>query len=264
MNSEKLAYHLYESGMLSKQAMSQVMHVRQRLYKKAMEKQAAGVISWILGKGRAAGDVLSRLGRSVAETPRPIGSRVPLHQPGAVEEVITKRLDPQGNIVDVLEQRQIEGLPIKEMPAPPVTWMDAAANLAKLTALGTGLGAAQAGVTGAIQSIRDWREENALRRDIAGSYQQMFAEEPMLGSMDPDKVQKNFDILARYAPSLATNPIVASNWVKQTAGRGGFLDPDAIKRLAEAERAAGGEPARKDLFDEFQAGLSLARMAMGD
>lgn len=96
-------------------------------------------------------------------------------------------------------------------------------GLASLVALGTT--AAKVGL-GAIGNVR-------TKGQIDTSYSQMFKEFPEL-SEDKRKATKYFNMMARFAPILATNPIVAGTWVKGTMDAN-VVAPQSIQQLMEAQ-----------------------------
>ena len=111
-------------------------------------------------------------------------------------------------------------------------WAAATSNLAKLLAFGGGISAGGAGIT----AIQHSREDKALRKKIEKAYPAMLKLHPDLNEHDPQRVRRNFQVLATYAPSLAANPVVAGTWSVEHAQRG-RIAPQEIKALAETQTA---------------------------
>lgn len=247
LTSAQLANQLHDQGLLSKEAKERVLAVRRKLYKKALEKHAAGVFDWILDRGRSLASNFSYPGLKNPE--------LPVHPAGAT----ISRVDPRSGAISHIP---IGGQPIEGARRPPMSWTDMVGNLAKLTILGTGVGAAQSGVIKAIEQMSANKEQAITKRELAESFDQMFEEQPALKTSDPERVQRHFDVLAKYAPSLAKDPTIASNWVKQTVDMR-FIDADSINRLASTEKLIRQGSGARDLFDEAKEGLTLVRTALG-
>jgi len=96
-------------------------------------------------------------------------------------------------------------------------------GVAGLAALGTGLAHA---TTSAIHDL-------GTKKALGKSRQNVFKEFPELKEEKP-KTNKYFDMIAKYAPALATNPIVAGTWVKQMINSG-VVDPKNIHSLIQAQ-----------------------------
>jgi uncharacterized membrane protein YgcG len=92
----------------------------------------------------------------------------------------------------------------------------------------------------------------------------MFNETPALANLDPQKVTRHFDVLARYAPSLASDPTVAGAWVKGTVQMG-HIDATAVERLGATQALIDRHHEGRALFQpgHFHTGVALARAAMG-
>jgi hypothetical protein len=97
-------------------------------------------------------------------------------------------------------------------------------GLAGLVAIGTT--GAKVGL-GALSDIK-------LKKEVQESYSKMFAEYPELREAKP-RATKFFNMMARFAPVLASNPIVAGTWVKGTMDRN-LVDPHSIQQLIEAQK----------------------------
>jgi len=135
----------------------------------------------------------------------------------------------------------------------------AAKSLVQMLALGGALAAGGAGVTGLIRHSKD----RGLRKNIESSYTQMFNESPQLASLDKDKVARHFDVLARYAPSLAGDPTVAGAWVHSTV-RMGHIDADLVARLSTTQSLIDRRNEGQALFQpgHFTASMNLASKAL--
>lgn len=96
-------------------------------------------------------------------------------------------------------------------------------GLASLVALGTT--AAKVGL-GAVSNIR-------TRGNIDESYKKMFREFPELSENKP-QATKYFNMMARFAPALASNPLIAGTWVKGTMDAN-VVAPQSIQQLMEAQ-----------------------------
>lgn len=96
-------------------------------------------------------------------------------------------------------------------------------GLAGLIAAGTTV--AKVGL-GAVGDIR-------TRSKIDESYQQMFVEFPELAE-NKQQATKYFNMMAKFAPILAANPIVAGTWVKGTMDAN-VVAPQNIQQLMEAQ-----------------------------
>lgn len=113
---------------------------------------------------------------------------------------------------------------------PGPGWTDVGANLTKILALAGLTSASAAG----IHAIQGHHRDKKLQGEIADSYVQMKREFPRIQEMDQDKVRSHFEVLSRYAPSLAANPTVAGGFVSANVNRG-MIDPAMIKTLAQAQ-----------------------------
>jgi hypothetical protein len=207
LSSIELTARCHQRGLLSKEAMEDVLRVRNKLIKEAMAEKAANVFG---DMGRATG----RAAKSfvTGESSKPLG------------------------------------------------WSGAGKNLMQMLALGGALAAGGAGVTGLIRHSRDKR----VRKDIEHSYKQMFNETPALNTLDKEKVGRHFDVLARYAPSLAGDPTVAGAWVHGTV-RMGHIDADLVNKLSTTQAIIDRHHEGRALFQpgHFMANVNLARQAMG-
>jgi len=133
-------------------------------------------------------------------------------------------------------------------------------SLAKLVALG---GIISSGAMGA-QAIMRHSKEKGLKRDIQASYQQMFDDYPKLHDLDRSKVRRTFGVMARYAPSLAADPMVAGAWVQANTTMA-FIEPAAVKALAETQSQIDRVQEKRNLLQPgvLTTGLGLAGKAIG-
>jgi hypothetical protein len=216
--------------------MDDVLRIRQRLYKKAMAEKAAGIFGEI---GSAGSRAVRKAGEFLGDLKHGLGFASP-SGPSA-------KVNAAGKV-------------IKDAPKDPLSWGGYASNLAKLVALGAGLQGAGMAVTGIMRHSRD----KEMRKNIESSYKQMFDETPGLSNMDPKKVTRHFDVLARYAPSLAADPTVAGAWVKGTVQMG-HIDASQVERLGATQSLIDRHHEGQALFQpgHFQSSIQLARQAMG-
>ena len=73
-----------------------------------------------------------------------------------------------------------------------------------------------------------------LKKQVDESYNQMFKEYPELKEEKP-RATKFFNMMARFAPVLASNPIVAGTWVKGTMDQN-LVGAPSIQQLLEAQK----------------------------
>lgn len=73
-----------------------------------------------------------------------------------------------------------------------------------------------------------------LKQQVHESYGKMFQEYPELKEEKP-RATKFFNMMARFAPVLASNPIVAGTWVKGTMDQN-VVAPQSIQQLIEAQK----------------------------
>jgi hypothetical protein len=226
MTSLELVRHLYRKGVLSKEAALDVMRTRERLLKRAMAQEAEALWTSVLGTIKEA-SIFDRLGR----TPKAVA---------------------KAGFFGKLRQ----GGPTPA--AQPASWSDVGANLLKMLGIAGLSAAATAGGSAFLKHRRDQR----LEQDIQHSYKKMFDEYPRLQEVDPAKVRARFDVIAKFAPSVAAEPIVAGNYVMQTIG-GDVLDPAAIKALAETQRRIDEmHESRSPFSQHLDRGLTVAQKAM--
>ena len=121
-------------------------------------------------------------------------------------------------------------------PAPPtpkrtpIDLKGSAKNILPLLGLA---GLISLGTTGAkvgLGAVAD----SKMRDEVKDSYRRMFSEYPELKD-ERGSATKFFNMMARFAPVLASNPIVAGTWVKSTMDRN-VVGPTEIKQLIEAQK----------------------------
>lgn len=222
MDSIKLAARCYNKGLLSKEAMIEVLKTRDRLIKEAISLRMG---SRYLGKGAKGGEgFMGRLKSSLGM--------------GGVERA----------------SKGAGGTP------EPLEWSQAVGNLVKLLGAGAALQGGAAGVGGIIKH----RKDKELKGQIQESYGKMMKEYPKLQEKDRGKVSRHFGVLARYAPSLAADPMVAGSWVQSSVDMN-FIDPDAIRRLSDTQTAIDRAHEDRALLKpgQFAKGMQVAQSAMG-
>ena len=121
-------------------------------------------------------------------------------------------------------------------PAPaapkksPIDLKGSARNILPLLGLA---GLVSLGTTGAKVGLGALSDSH-MRESVSKSYKEMFSEYPELQD-DKKSATKFFNMMARFAPVLASNPIVAGTWVKSTMDRN-VVGPTEIKQLIEAQK----------------------------
>jgi hypothetical protein len=125
------------------------------------------------------------------------------------EAKATSALTPKGGIMMGASMRNIAPL----------------LGLAGLVALGTT--AAKVGL-GALSDVK-------TKGDLIVSFNNIFREYPELKE-EKGQVAKFFAMMSKYAPDLATNPIVAGTWIKQVMNQN-VVDPKNIASLMDAQNS---------------------------
>ena len=250
LSSIELASRCHQRGLLSKEAMDDVLRTRSRLIKEALAKEA--------------GSLFKNLGERVSGAFAHAGPHDPLGRSatpaGELLSSVKKHLGfggMSGPTPVIARTGKDAG---KVIGREPLSWAGAGANIAKMLALGGALAAGSAGAHGLMRHSRDKK----LRNEIENSYGQMFHETPGLDNLDKDKVRRNFGVLARYAPSIAAEPVVAGAWVKGTVQMG-HIDADAVNKLSATQAIIDRHHEGRALFQpgQFTASVNLARQAMG-
>lgn len=221
-SSLQLIAECQQRGLLSKEASSQLLEQREQMIKNAMKKAAAGMFGKLLRR------------------------KQPLPVPAPpVGKGILGKLKHGGRTPEVPGKSPVAG------------WSDVIANLGKMMALAGMTAGATAGVGGLINRSRGKK----LRGEIDRSYLKMFKEHPQLKDLEEEKpgiARRHFGVLARYAPSLAADPVVAGQWVSSTATLG-QLNIGDIKNLAEIQRQV--DQSREDRGPMSQAPLKATEFA---
>jgi hypothetical protein len=236
MDSIKLAARCYHQGLLSKEAMAEVLRTRDRLIKEAINFRMLGAAAkkgaYRTGQGSAKktddatgflGRIKQSLGKGSVEKPR-------------------KAPGPDGD--------EIKGL----------AWSQTVGNLVKLL----GAGAALQGGAAGMQGLLRHRKDKELKGQIQDSYSKMMEMQPTLKEKDRSQVARHFGVLARYAPSLAADPMVAGSWVNNSVSMG-IVDPQSIRQLSDTQTAIDRAHESRALVQpgQFGKGLALAQSAMG-
>lgn len=234
-----LLTHCQASGMLSKEAAEKVLAHRESLVRAALRKQAAVFFESLrhveLEKDAGIGSALFGARKAV---PAGEGFLSRFRHGG--------RTGGAGTVA--------------------AGWKDVGANLAKMLSL-AGL---TAGASQGVGALMKSRRNKAMKAEIESSYKQMFEEVPRLKELheeQPESVQRNFGILAKFAPSLAAVPSIAGTWVSQVA-RTGQIDVATIKTLAETQRkideAHEGKGASTPKLAPMRAGEFVNSAMLGD
>ena len=69
-------------------------------------------------------------------------------------------------------------------------------------------------------------------------FDQVRSTDPILSEADPEVVQQSFSTMARFAPTLASDPYAVQSFLREAVTSGGGINYNTLKLLAEAERAA--------------------------
>ena len=104
---------------------------------------------------------------------------------------------------------------------------------ATIIALGMGARVAGEGAAG----VKGFMHRRKLGRDIALSREEMFEKFPELAD-HRESAGETFDLLSRYSPSMASNPVVAGTFVQTSIGRAGddappYIGPAEVKMLLD-------------------------------
>ena len=95
-------------------------------------------------------------------------------------------------------------------------------------------GIAAAGSTAA-KFIASSAADAKLKNEVGRSYSQVFDQYPELKE-DKDEATKHFNVMAKFAPALAANPLVAGTFIKGTMNMG-HIGPETVRMLIEAQRS---------------------------
>lgn len=216
MDSLQLIGELEEKGVLTKQAGHRLRLQRTTLIRNELVKEA-GKLGRLLGDAK---ELLFHGGTRAKER---------------VVDMANHRLGPAAYRLGKAEREEGGALGMGT----------AGLNIMKLMALAGMASAASAGINAGIRHGRDKR----LNSEIESSYGQLGAENPDLAKRmsdaDPAKAQaardsarKHFEVLARFAPSLAANPTVAASILGETIMRGpGGMDANRVKLMTDIQRS---------------------------
>jgi len=69
-------------------------------------------------------------------------------------------------------------------------------------------------------------------------FNQIVQQDPILSEADPEVLRQSFATMARFAPTLASDPYAAQSFLREAVTTGGGINYNTIKLLAEAERAS--------------------------
>ncbi len=109
---------------------------------------------------------------------------------------------------------------------------------AGLMALAFGARAAGEGIAG----VKGFMHRRKMGRDIALAKDEMFDKFPDLNE-NRGTAEETFDLLSRYSPAMASNPIVAGTFVQTSIGRVAdddqpFIGPAEVKMLLDNQHTA--------------------------
>ncbi len=199
-------------GLLSKQAAAEVLDKRSDLIKAAMQRQAKKLVDAMLAVGET--KEASFLGKAVDYL-----------RPG-------KAIEKDKGMLAKIKSGGLTG------GEGHHGWSDVGLNLTKML----GLAGLTAGATAGTGAILHHSRDKKLQKKIQESYSQMFTVEPHEGAKlkeiqeaNPGRVERNFGLLAKFAPSLAAEPSVAAAWVRATSHQN-QIGPADIRNLAETQR----------------------------
>jgi hypothetical protein len=132
-------------------------------------------------------------------------------------------------------------------------WSDVTANLAKMMAL-AGM---TAGATAGLGAIMRHSRDSKLQGELQGSYKTMMQDNPELARPEVrENTRKYFEVLARFAPSIAAEPAAAAPLVT-TMSTQGTVEMPLLKTLAETQ-------ARIDDAAERRRPLSIQPLKAGE
>lgn len=233
ISSLALLQRLQKQGVLSKEAAAEILKQRDQIIKRELSKEAASIFSK-LRRGK-------QIRKKLKEKKRPV------------------------SVIDRIKTPDKTPFPSKKKTEETSRWSDVTLNLGKLLALAGMTAGASAGISG----VQNVLSERALRSKLEDSFQgtRRMVRGGEAGNpnavaamdMEPGRVRQYFDTFARYAPTLASDPIVATSYIRSRADTP-FVAVDEIARLAEMERAvrrAKEDEARKSSLNPFTVAGSL-------
>lgn len=225
-SSLKLVVECHRRGLLSKEAAARVINQRNDMIGVAMRKVAHDLVVSILSadpiddatKTAGFGDFIDNFRRPAA--------KVVTKAEGFMDKLRKGGLTGGGKVTDAAGN----------VSHAAHGWSDVGLNLTKML----GLAGLTAGATAGVGAVMRHGRDKKLQAQIQDSYHEMFNQVPKLKEYQEDpehkgSVERNFGIIAQFAPSLAAVPSVAGAWVKATIGMGA-LGPADIKNLAETQR----------------------------
>lgn len=226
LTAQGLLDDLRERGMLTKEAAAEIAELRAMYLKKTLEKTASDIF-------KSAG--LFSSGLDAAQQGRGLKGFLSGFRHGGLG-------------------------PAKDRLATTTGWGDVASNLAKMI----GLAALVAGATGGTSALLKHQKDKSLQKDIKESYRQMFKEMPRVQDLyekDPHRVDSFFQILAKYAPSMAANPIVAGTFVQETSPEQ-RIGADTLKMLSEVQNRIDENARTHPGGEHLDRGVTMAARAM--
>ena len=231
MSSLQLLVECQQQGLITKEAATEILAMREEVVKAARMDKAAGLISSM----------------------RNLGSKTKSGVGGFLESFKQSFKRPHPTVGGGVTAGSAE------VVGQGAQWSDVAAKLTQMGLLG---GMAYGGAAG-VKALMGAPGARRERGEIEKSYKQMFQDHPKLNEFDRHKVQRHFGVLARYAPSMAADPVVAGTWVKDKMEMGHVAAAD-IKLLAETQSQINKVRESKDLFSPgaFRAGTDMAGKAM--
>jgi len=242
MTSLELVRELYRRGTLTKEAGVALLKKRESIIKQAMSRESTLLFRNLFSMSKEAG--LGEGFRSLMGKGKEVAQKAEgLSGPGFFSKLRIGGATPAGG------------------DKPMSHWGDVGANLLKMIGIAT----LSAGATAGVSSLLKAKTDRELRKDIEQSYSKMFTEYPRLNEIEeshPGKVRAHFGVLAKFAPSLAADPMVAGSFV-QTAATQTVIDPATIKNLSETQRRIDEmQESHSPMAAHFDRGITLARNAM--
>ena len=122
-------------------------------------------------------------------------------------------------MANISEEMAEKGLALLKEGKGPTTIK----RFGQTAALGLGVGAGLAGVEAAAKALG---QVVTYKRD----YEKMMDFAPELKNYDQEQVKARFNTLRRFNPTMSTDPLVSSSWVKQTMEYP--VTPAALKDVA--------------------------------
>lgn len=220
LSSLELLERCHEKGMISKEAYDRLHAHRKELIKEAVGR----LMPRLLGLSKA-----------------PVEKAAPKGFLGNLKDAIGRGgiTPPKGAKGDVSDA---------------AGWGDVTGNLGKVLMLA---GLTAGGLTG-IGAAGGAIKRGLMNKQIDKAYKEMFNEFPELKDRNPNVVRSHFGVLRKFAPSLATNPLVAGSFIRSTTGQAHGIDPNTIQMLAKTQSLISQYP-----DTPLQHGLTAAKMIGG-